>query len=294
MKVAITGASGFVGRSLVEVLTAAGHECRGLTRSGSPGSPIDWVRGSLSDGSSLRRLVAGMDAVIHAAFDRPGRSFVGPDAAALDLAERNLIGTIRLIEAAREADVRRFVVLSSGAVHDDILPDRPLDETHPLWPRSHYGATKAAIEAFVHSYGRGEGFPICALRPTAIYGLADPLPATRWYELVAAIVRGEDVACSKGGKHVHVADVARAANLLLTAGQVSGEMYHCTDLFVAERHVAEIARTAARTRSRLTGNDPPDRHPIDCRKLKALGLAMGGEPQLAATIRRLVAALGGG
>ena len=46
-------------------------------------------------------------------------------------------------------DVRRFVFIATCAVHDVILSDRPLDEAHPLWPKSHYGAHKAAIEKFV-------------------------------------------------------------------------------------------------------------------------------------------------
>ena len=71
------------------------------------------------------------------------------------------------------------------AVHETILDDRPLDEAHPLWPHSHYGAHKAAIEAFVHSYGRGHGYPICALRPTGIYGLARPARASKWFDLIA-------------------------------------------------------------------------------------------------------------
>jgi nucleoside-diphosphate-sugar epimerase len=52
-------------------------------------------------------------------------------------------------------------------VHDVILQDRPLDEAHPLWPKSHYGAHKAAIEKFVHSFGLGEGYAICSLRRRA-------------------------------------------------------------------------------------------------------------------------------
>jgi nucleoside-diphosphate-sugar epimerase len=86
----------------------------------------------------------------------------------------NLTGSLQLFQAAFEAGVPRFVHISTCAVHDVILGDRPLDETHPLWPNSHYGAHKAALEAFVHSYGLGQGWPICALRPTGIYGLAQP------------------------------------------------------------------------------------------------------------------------
>ena len=56
------------------------------------------------------------------------------------------MGTLRLIESARAAGVGRFVFISTCAVHEKILDDRPLDEAHPLWAMSHYGAHKAAIE----------------------------------------------------------------------------------------------------------------------------------------------------
>src|SRR5205085_7687685 len=129
----------------------------------------------------------------------------------------NLMGTLRLFQTARAAEVPRFLFISTCAVHEVILPDRPLDEAHPLWPKSHYGAHKAALEKFVHSYGLGEGWPICALRPTGIYGVAHPPAASRWYALVGQVLRGEPIESVRGGKEVHAADVARAVDLLLTA-----------------------------------------------------------------------------
>ena len=80
-------------------------------------------------------------------------------------ATHNVVGTLRLIEAARAADVPRFVYISSCAVHDRILDDRPLDEAHPLWASNHYGAHKAAVEKFVHSFGHGHGYAICRTSP---------------------------------------------------------------------------------------------------------------------------------
>ena len=291
MKVAITGASGFLGGYLIDELSANGHDCRGLTRSQPPCSAIEWVTGRLNETDAIGELVDGVDAVVHAAYDRPPGGFMAADDDVVATVERNLIGTLRLIEAARRAGVGRFVVISSGAVHDQVLDDRPLDETHPLWPRSPYGATKAAIEAFVSAYGRGEGFTIAALRPTAIYGQAEPIEATRWYDLIASVVRGEDVTVSKGAKVVHARDVARATMLLLTAEGVAGEVYHCVDLFVTDRQVAEIAREVAETLSRITGPAPGSTHPITSAKLKNLGLTFGGDALLKRTIANSVHAL---
>ena len=54
-------------------------------------------------------------------------------------------------QPARDAGVSRCVFISTCAVHEVILDDRPLDETHPLWPTSHYGAHKAALEKIINN-----------------------------------------------------------------------------------------------------------------------------------------------
>src|SRR5207302_2675752 len=164
-------------------------------------------------------LVHGVDAVVHAAVEwqGPRNRGSGSHGGADVFFGVNLTGSLQLFQAAFEAGVPRFVFISTCAVHEVILDDRPLDEAHPLWPTSHYGAHKAAMEAFVHSYGLGQGWPVCALRPTGIYGLAHPPAASRWFDLVGRVLRGEPVVSPKGGKEIHAADVARAAELLLTA-----------------------------------------------------------------------------
>jgi nucleoside-diphosphate-sugar epimerase len=91
----------------------------------------------------------------------------------------NLTGSLQLFRESFAAEVPRFVFVSSCAVHEVILGDRPLDEAQPLWPTNPYGAHKAALEAFVHSYGLGQGWPVCALRPTGIYTVAVPEPPHR-------------------------------------------------------------------------------------------------------------------
>src|SRR5439155_9939270 len=143
---------------------------------------------------------------------------------------------------AFETGVPRFVFISTCAVHEVILDDRLLDEAHPLWPTSHYGAHKAALEAFVHSFGLGQNWPICALRPTGIYGLAHPPETSRWFDLVGRVLRGERVESARGGKEVHAADVARAAEILLSAdaSAITGQAFNCYDFYVAEEQVAGI------------------------------------------------------
>ena len=299
MQLAITGATGFLGRDLVAHLAGAGHHCRCWSRPGSDRSgfeaferSITWVPGALDEPGSSRALVEGSDAVVHAALHHPGGGFRGSEGDIASFVEINVVGTIRLIEAARNAGVGRFVFISTCAVHEVILPDRPLDETHPLWPSSHYGAHKAAIEAFVHSYGHGQGFAICALRPTGIYGLAHPPERSKWFGLIGAVARGEDVTCQRGGKEVHAADVARAVGLLLTAEGVAGQSYNCYDRYISEFEVAVIAKELCGSRSTIAGAPAAPKHQIATGKLQALGMRFGGRPLLERTVRQILDTVG--
>ncbi|HMC63758.1 MAG TPA: NAD-dependent epimerase/dehydratase family protein, partial [Gemmataceae bacterium] len=173
-----------------------------------------------------------------------------------------------------------------------ILDDRPLDEAHPLWPTSHYGAHKAALEKFVHSYGLGQGWPICALRPTGVYGLAHPPQASRWFDLVGQVLHNERIESAKGGKEVHAADVARAVELLLTADgrTMAGQAFNCYDMYVAEEHVACIAKELTGSRSEIVPLNRGPKHQIDTRKIRALGMTFGGQELLRRTVQELVEA----
>lgn len=300
MLIAVTGAPGFLGRYVVRHLAAAGHILRCWYRPGSDrggfgkaDGAIEWLPGQLGEDAATRALVRGVDAVIHAAvqWEGPrnrGRGSHGEPGAFLGGV--NLSGSLQLFQAAFEAGVPRFVFISTCAVHEVILQDRLLDETHPLWPSSHYGAHKAALEAFVHSFGLGQGWPICALRPTGIYGLAHSPQASRWYELVGQVLRGEPVASARGGKEVHAADVARAIELLLQADAktIAGQSYNCYDLYIAEETVARIAKELTGSVSAIETLNRGPKNQIDTRKIRALGMTFGAGPLLRRTVQELV------
>jgi nucleoside-diphosphate-sugar epimerase len=236
--------------------------------------------------------VLGADAVVHAAvqWEGPRNRGRGSHGAAGVFFGVNLVGSLQLFQAAFEAAVPRFVFVSTCAVHEVILDDRPLDEAHPLWPTGHYGAHKAALEAFVHSYGLGQGWPVCALRPTGIYGTAHPPQASRWYDLVGQVLRGERVESSRGGKEVHAADVARAVELLLRvdAGRIAGRSFNCYDRYVAEEQVARIAKELTGSKSEVSDLNRGPKHQIDTQKIRALGMTFGGEPLLRQTVQELI------
>ena len=297
MKVAITGATGFLGRYLVRKMHAMGNSCRCWFRSEkncyrpeNDGATLEWIHGELGDSQACSELLEGCDAVIHSGLHRTGQSFREGTGDVTEFVQKNVVGTIQLIESARKARVSKFVFISTCAVHEKILDDRPLDESHPLWMTTHYGAYKAAIEQFVHSYGFGIGFPICALRPTGIYGLHHQPQQSKWFDLVKRIADGEEVECSRGGKEVHAADVADAVDLLLHKQDNAGEVYSCYDRYVSEFDVATLAKELTGSDSKILGKQTRPKNEIVSDKLKGLGFEFGGDSLLQKTIAELLAA----
>jgi nucleoside-diphosphate-sugar epimerase len=297
MKVAVTGATGFLGRYIVDRLAADGNQCRCWYRNQEscfqpPGSQsVEWIHGELGDSSACAALVADCDAVVHSGLHRTGRSFRGGEGDIAEFVQTNVVGSIQLIEAARTADVPRFVFVSTCAVHEKILDDRPLDEHHPLYPLTHYGAYKAAVEQFVHSYGFGAGYNICAIRPSGIYGVHHQPGMSKWFDLVQRVRNGEPVVCERGGKEVHVADVAAAINLLLHNQSNAGEVFSCCDRYISEYQVASLAKELTGSRSEISGGPKSPRHTIICDKLRSLGFQFGGQQRLTETVTGLLEAL---
>lgn len=297
MRIAVTGGTGFLGRYILRDLVARGHLVRAWCRPTSDRSglediqhAIEWVQGGLADENFIRELVEGCEAVVHAALDRPGVGFRGAEGDVAKFVATNVVGTIRLIEAAKASGVQRFVFISTCAVHDRILSDRPLDETHPAWPSSHYGAHKAAIEKFVHSYGFGEGFPICSLRPTGIYGAAHPIHQSKWFDLARDVAAGRSVDCNRGGKEVHAADVAKATLLLLDSPseKIIGEAFNCYDRYISEWDVAHLARRLSGTQAEIRGRQTSPKNQIVTDKIRGLGMTFGGERLLEETVQSLL------
>lgn len=299
MRIALTGTTGFIGRYIAAHMVAQRHRLRCWYRPTSDRSgfeplaeSLQWAEGDLANPASCRELVRGCDAVVHAALYHPGGGFRGREGDIVEFVETNVVGTIRLVEASREAGAGRFVFISTCAVHEKILDDRPLDETHPLWPASHYGAHKAAVEKFIHSYALGHGYPICALRPTGVYGVAHPIENSKWFDLVQAVVRGETVTCQRGGKEVHARDVAKAVAVLLQAEGIAGEAYNCYDRYVSEYEVATLAKRLSGSNATILGQQTSPKHQIVTDKIRALGMEFGGLAALEETLSALVEAAG--
>ncbi len=298
MKIAVTGGTGFIGYYILQQLLEEGHQLscwfrdeNRIDESLKQIANCQWIPGELGDVASTRSLLADCQAVVHCALWKPGGTFRGGEGDVVEFCRRNILGSLQLIEAARDAGAKRFVYISTCAVHEKILDDRMLDEAHPLWPLSDYGAHKAAVEKFVHSYGFGKGFPICALRPTGVYGLDRPLRNSKWFELVQQIVKHEPVTASGGGKEVHAGDVAKAVSVLLNADDIAGEAYNCYDRYISRYEVANIAKRLSNSQSEISGEKKTPKHQVQTGKIEKLGLEFGGERLLQQTIQELVAAI---
>ncbi len=295
MLIGVTGATGFLGRYIANHLTSQGHRLRCWRRPDSNRdgfthpAQIEWIKGKLNQPRDADALVEGCDAVIHAALERPGAGFRGAEGDVVQFAEANILGTLVLIEASIAAQVRKFIFISTCAVHERILEDRRLDEAHPLWPSSHYGAHKAAIEKFVHSYGLGRDVDICSLRPTGIYGCATPVEQSKWFDLVRDVKNGADVSVERGGKEVHAADVAKACEVLLSAKGTAGQAYNCYDRYISDYDVANLAKELTGSASAISGGPKQPKHQIDTSKLRGLGMTFGGEAVLEQTVREMLA-----
>ncbi len=300
MKIAITGATGFLGRYIVNRLAGEGHDCRCWFRPQSNrdgfdhSNGIEWQAGDLTQLDSYEALCSGVDAVVHSALYRPAG--MGFRASAQDAFEEfvrvNLMGSLQLLQTAFRLEIPRFVFISTCAVHEVILDDRALDEAHPLWATTHYGAHKAAIEKFVHSFGLGQGWNVCALRPTGIYGTATPANDSRWFDIVRDVANGKAFSSDRGGKEVHAADVAKAVDVLLHADaeQTRGQAFNCYDKYISEKRVAELACEISGSNAEISGTNNGPKNQIETGKLRAMGMTFGGDELLRTTVSELVEA----
>lgn len=146
---AITGATGFVGKRTVDLALAAGHQVRALTRRPQPAREgVVWIQGSLEKADSLARLASGADAVLHIAGVVNAPNHIG-------FIRGNVEGTERMLEAAASMGVQRFVMVSSLSAREPQL--------------SNYGRSKERAESLV----RKSTLDWTIVRPPAVYGPGD-------------------------------------------------------------------------------------------------------------------------
>lgn len=159
MRIAVTGASGVLGRGLVGRLLSAGHDVAGLARRRPESWPSQatFVQGDIRDVSAVRRAVAGAEVVVHCAWA------VNPAAERPSDVEVTIGGTQNVLDAVARSGIRRVVFASSAHVYG---PGRLLTEGRPLQPVSAFGRDKARAEDLI----AGSGVEWVTIRAAAIVG----------------------------------------------------------------------------------------------------------------------------
>ena len=218
MRVAITGASGFIGASLCHGLRAAGHEPVAVVRASSRLDRLDAdfavAVADIRDQEALRRAFSGAEAVIHCA------ALVDPYANPWEARSVNFISAFNVCHASTDSGVSHLIQMSSAAVYardnprggrlqEDsarIIEDPPVYDT--------YSINKAAAEKVVFDFGNGGRFRASVLRPGAVYG-----PGDRMSGPIAAAIHARRMA-SIGPRAlnfglIHIDDLVAATTALL-------------------------------------------------------------------------------
>jgi UDP-glucose 4-epimerase len=233
-RILITGGMGQVGSYICEVLAGIGSDVKiidNFSSSLSHLSPgVDVVRGDIRDRDLVNGLVAEADVVIHCAAQiYVTRSVDDPR---FD-ADNNVMGTLNLLNAARNADIERFIYFSSAAVYGE--PARlPVNETHPQDPMSPYGVSKLAGEKYALAFHKVYGLPATAIRPFNIYSPRQD-PSNPYSGVISKFIdrvgRGERPVIFGDGSatrdFVSVHDVVDMVLLMIKTDGCVGKVFNC-------------------------------------------------------------------
>ena len=177
--VLVTGAGGFIGSHLVEMLAQQGARVRAFVRYNSRGDPgllallpeevldnLEIIAGDLRDLSAVTMAMQGVDTVFHlGALIAIPYSYKHP----AEVVETNVLGTLNVLLAGQETCVRRILHTSTSEVYGTALKV-PIDETHPLQGQSPYSASKIGADKLAESFFRAYDLPVVTVRPFNTYG----------------------------------------------------------------------------------------------------------------------------
>jgi dTDP-glucose 4,6-dehydratase len=178
-RVLVTGGAGFISSGFVRHLLAATPyevvSLDALTYAGNLENLADvmaherlsFVHGDIRDKDLVRQLVAEVDVIVNAAAESHVEKSI--EQGASEFVTTNVEGTQILLDAIRETPVERFILISSSEVYGT-AEYAPMDEEHPLNPRSPYAATKAGADRLVYSYFTTYDLPVVIVRPFNNYG----------------------------------------------------------------------------------------------------------------------------
>ena len=241
----VTGATGFLGHSLIPQLIATGEPIRVLVR---PSSDIGFLQGfdveiaytdDIANVEAALVAAQGCRAIIHAAglfrFWGDYDSF----------AATNVAGTRAMLAAAHQVGAERFIYVSTVVVIGEPHPGDVIDESYPCEPQDPYQRSKLEAERLVRHYFQEFGLPTIVLRPGAFYGPWGHYAFNRLF--FAEPLRGWRIMVDKG-RHItfpaYVPDVARVIVQTLTRGR-PGETYNIAGDSISHRQVYDLVSDAA-------------------------------------------------
>jgi UDP-glucose 4-epimerase len=260
VQVLVTGGGGFIGSHIVERLVRDGYGVRvvdnfttGHRRNLEPLlDDVDVVEGDLQSYERAHAAVRDCEIVLHqAAMPSVPRSVQDP----LTSNASNVIGTLNVLLAARDAGVRRVVFASSSSVYG-AAPDLPKVETLPTLPISPYAVAKLAAEGYCRAFSQVYGLETVALRYFNVFGPRQD-PNSQYSAVIphfiTAALQGKGVTIFGDGEQsrdfTYVDNVVEANLLAMNAPEVSGRTYNiaCGDRISLNGLVASIGRILGRS-----------------------------------------------
>ena len=219
-KVLVTGADGFIGSHLVELLVAEGYEVKALSQYNSFNywgwledvpclKDIEVLNGDVRDPHYCKHITRGVDAVFHlAALIAIPYSYVAPDS----YVDTNVKGTLNICQAALDNGVSRVIHTSTSEVYGTARYV-PIDEKHPLQPQSPYSASKIGADAMAMSFFNAFNLPLTIARPFNTYG---PRQSAR------AVIPTIITQIAGGQKQIQLGDVTPTRDFNYVADTVAG------------------------------------------------------------------------
>lgn len=223
MKILVTGATGFIGSSLVEKLVKDGQEVTVFSR--QPGSPANLKRlkaalcyASFNEPDTLKEAARGKEIIFHLA------GLINAPRELLHLyRQANVLTTRNLLRAADRSVLRAFVYCSSVAVYGQ-LKNLPADEKTPPSPDNLYGQSKYEAEEVCLDFFKKEQMPVSIVRPTWVYGPRD----RRTFKLFKAIKKGAFAIIGDGKIRIHplfIYDLVNAFKLCAFNEKAGGKIF---------------------------------------------------------------------
>lgn len=242
-KILVTGGAGFLGHHLCRALATEGYQVRVLDLRENP--EFETIQGDIRDEKVVKAALAGVTAVFHlAALIEAGESVQYPQ----KFIDTNITGSLVVLEAMRELNIKTFLFSSSAAVYGEPLAV-PISEDDRTIPINPYGMTKLAMEALLSSYVSSHGFTGVALRYFNLYGPEEHhQPETHAIpRFIEQIYSGKPVTVYGNGQHlrdyIFIHDVVAAHLQALRFCQDKPGQYHYFNLSTEQpASVIEVVR----------------------------------------------------